>query len=89
MKNCIGSHGYDRKIATGQSLIFFLRGMDGKSNVDVEVSIAKIGNKVKLEVMQCYAASNKNPPADASRFAKKLASMAKGILFGAKKRKVA
>lgn len=89
MKNCIGTHGYDRKIATGQSLIFFLRGMDGKSNVDVEVVIVKDGNRVKLKVMQCYTAGNRNTPEDASRFARELANKAKSILFTKKKRKAA
>lgn len=81
MKNCIGGMGYSRKIADGESLIFFLRGQDGRKNVDVEVAVRKVGDKVKLEVMQCYAAKNQPAPREAQKLAKELAKRAKKILF--------
>ena len=81
MKNCIGRMGYDRKIADGQSLVFFLRGLDGKKNVDVEVRIVKSGKSVRLEVAQCYNPCNQNPPEEAKAFARELADMAREILY--------
>lgn len=81
MKNCIGKMGYDRKIADGQSLVFFLRGMDGRKNVDVEVRIHKLGKSVRLEVAQCYNPCNQNPPEEAKAFARELADRASKILY--------
>lgn len=81
MRNCIGRMGYDRKIANGESLIFFLRGMDGRKNVDVEVRILRHGKSVKLEVAQCYNPCNQAAPAEANIFARELASRAGEILF--------
>lgn len=81
MKNCIGMMGYDKKIADGQSLIFFLRGQDGKKDVDVEVKIYRLGRNVKLEVVQCYNPCNQSAPAEAKVFAREIAENAKRILF--------
>lgn len=81
MKNCIGKMGYDKKIANGESLIFFLRGQDGRKNVDVEVRVRKYGKSVKLEVAQCYNPCNQVAPEEAKLFARQLADMAKTILY--------
>jgi len=81
MKNCIGKMGYDKKIANGESLIFFLRGQDGRKNVDVEVRVHKIGKSVKLEVAQCYNPCNQVAPDEAKAFAREIADQAKTILF--------
>lgn len=69
MRNCIGAMGYDRKIANGDSLIFFLRGLDGKRNVDVEVRVERKGKRVKLVLAQCYEPCNTRASEEAHTFA--------------------
>lgn len=80
MRNCIGAMGYDRKIASGDSLIFFLRDLDGKRNVDVEVRVERHGRRVKLVLAQCYQACNAKAPDEAHEFAKRIIEKATRIL---------
>ena len=81
MHNCIGSMGYERRIAEGTSLIFFLRGEDGRKNVDVEVRIYKEADgRTSFKVVQCYAPCNAPAPKEARDFADELARKAKRIL---------
>ena len=89
MRNCIGKCGYGRKVANGESLIFFLRGIDGRKNVDVEVRLFKSGKKMRFEVAQCYEKHNQQAPEPAVQFARELAAKAVSILFGKKARKAA
>lgn len=88
MKNCIGKMGYGKKIADGESLIFFLRGADGKKNVDVEIAVCKVGKTFKLEVVQCYTACNQVAPEGAKQFARELAEKAKAILSNKKNSRI-
>lgn len=81
MKNCIGGMGYDRKIADGESLIFFLRGLDGRKNVDVEVRVTGKGRSASLDVVQCYCPCNQKAPDEANAFAREIADRARDILF--------
>lgn len=74
MRNCIGSMGYDFKIADRNSIIIFLRGQDGRKNVDVELAVYGKGKRTKVTVAQCYNPCNQNPPDEAREFANELAA---------------
>lgn len=72
MRNCIGRMGYDKKIASGQSLIVFLY-KDGHPFVDIEIDCKY------WKVRQCYEKCNQNPEETIIEFAEYICDKAKAI----------
>lgn len=66
MHNCVGRYGYDLKIASGKSVVFFIR-RDGKPYADCEVEMSPT-----IKMRQLYARHNSKVDPDAEDFAARI-----------------
>ena len=64
LKHCVGHMGYDRKMAKGESLIFFVRTVEKPEEPFVTVEYSLKSKKV----LQCYAKGNTTPDAEVTTY---------------------
>ena len=81
MNNCVGNGVYGRGILEGNTLILMLKGADGKSYCDIEIS------RRTWKVRQCYTKGNQLPPDEVQKLAKRIAAELKKVYAKNKKRK--
>lgn len=71
MRNCVGCGTYGRAIVEGAGLIVMLRGADGKSYCDIEIS------RRNWKVRQCYLKRNEPAPPEVRALADRIAAALK------------